>query len=204
MSPLFCTVCSSRDNVVFRTWPIRLKQQCLVNLKLPPSDRQSLPKNKVHWMASYPKRRKRLGAYLEAQEDKLADLGRPDFLDSPSSNKHYFSNPNQVGCLDRHLSKPNSSRIYLVRNQLSNSKQPEPAFYLDRPLSQHKQKPVFSARLHFSSKINLFLVSSRHPSCSKWDASVSSSSNQCSSIRSLQLLRWFQLSNSNTSKSWLT
>lgn len=156
-------------------------------------------------MASYPKRCKRLGVYLEAQEDKLADLDRPDFLDSPSSNKHYLNTPNQVAILDRHLSKPSSSsRIYLVRNQLSNSKQREPACYLDNRLSQHRQKLVFSARLHFSSKINLFLVSSRFPSCSKWDASVSSSSNPSSSIRSLQLLRWFQLSNSNTSKSWLT
>ena len=161
----------------------------MVNLKLPRSDRQSLHKNKVHLMASYPKRRKRLGAYLEAQEDKLADLDRPDFLDRPSSNKHYLSNHNQAGCLDRHLAKPSSSRIYLVRNQLSNSKQREPACYLDNRLSQHKQNPVFSARLHFSNKLNLFLVSSRHPSFSNWDASVSSSSNQCSSNSSRQLLR---------------
>ena len=167
----------------------------MVNLKLPPSDRQPLPKNKVLWITSYPKRRKRLGAYLEAQEDKLADLDRPDFLDSPSSNKHYLSNPNQAGCLDRHLSKPSSSRFYLVRNQLSNSKQREAACYLDNRLSQHKQKPVFSARLHFSSKLNLFLVSSRHPSCCNMDNSVSSSN------RSLQLLRLFPLSNSKTSRS---
>jgi hypothetical protein len=145
------------------------KQQCLVkHLKLLPSDsKQHHPTNKVPLITLSPKRRRRLEAYLEeALADNLVVLDRTDYLASQCSNKRYSSSPNQLICLD---SLPcSSSRLYLVPQHFSNSKHHKLGCCLDSQHSSHRQKLVFSVRLHFNNKTRLFLVSSR------WEALVSS------------------------------